>query len=143
MYFKCLRCGWLHIGVLLDEAEEQVRQAEAFYVVANKINHVITRGPDAYLECYKRCYWCGTGASDFAPIREGDVLISSSSVPEVITPELPAFRDLQLNYEQKFEVWAYIARCNDAGVPWETVSLDRLLSDLLSDDCDNGRLHRT
>ncbi|MBZ2206522.1 hypothetical protein [Massilia soli] len=133
-YFKCLRCGWMHIGIQPNNAQEQVRQAEAFYVVASKINRVTTRGPDAYLECYERCYWCGAAASDFIPIRECDVPISSSSIAEVIMPELPTFRDLQLNYEQKFEVWAYVARCNDAGVPWDTISLDRLLSDLLSDE---------
>ena len=59
-----------------------------------------------YLKTYKRCYWCGAGASDLAPIRESDVLVSNSSLAEVITPELPAFLDLQLNYEQKFEIWA-------------------------------------
>ena len=132
--FKCPSCGCVHIGISLNDAEEQVRQAQAFYVVASKVNHVATRGPDAYLEAYKRCSRCGAPAAEFVPIRDCDVPISGLPLAEVVAPELPAFRDLQFTHEQNFEVWAYIARCNDAGVPWDTISLDRLLRDLLSDD---------
>lgn len=71
--FKCLRCGCVHIGILLNDAEEQVRQAQAFYVVASKINNVATRGPYAYLEAYKRCSQCGAPAADFVPALPSDI----------------------------------------------------------------------
>ena len=71
--FKCPKCGCVHLGISLNDAEEQVRQAEAFYVVASRINHVATRGPDAYLEVYKRCSRCGAPAADFVPALPIDV----------------------------------------------------------------------
>ncbi len=132
--FKCPKCSWVHVGISLEDADENVRQAQAFYVVASKINHVTMRGPAAYLEGYKRCYRCGASSANFVPIRDCDVPISTLPLAEVVAPELPPFRDQQLTQEQKFEVWAYIARCTDAGVHWDTISLDRLLSDLQSDD---------
>ena len=70
--FKCLRCGCVHIGISLNDAEEQV-QAHAFYVVASKINNVTTRGPNAYLEAYKRCSRCGAPAADFIPALPSDM----------------------------------------------------------------------
>lgn len=122
--FKCLRCGCVHIGISLNDAEEEVRQAQAFYVVASKINNVATRGRYAYLEAYKRCSQCGGPAAEFVPVRDCHMPISSLPLAEVVAPERSAFRDLQLTYEQNFEVWAYMARCNDAGAPWDTISLD-------------------
>lgn len=71
--FKCPSCGCVHIGISLEDADEQVRQAQAFYVVASKINHVATRGPGAYLEAYKRCSRCGAPAADFVPAQPSDV----------------------------------------------------------------------
>ncbi|MFM9433515.1 hypothetical protein ACFDR9_000556 [Janthinobacterium sp. CG_23.3] len=70
--FKCPSCGWVHVAISLEDAEVQVRQAEAFYVVAGKIDHVTMRGPTAYLEGYKRCYKCGATAGDFVPAVPGD-----------------------------------------------------------------------
>lgn len=83
--FKCLRCGCVHIGISLNDAEEQVRQAQAFYVVASKINNVATRGPYAYLESYKRCSQCGAPAADFVPALPADVL-DGCTLQAVIAP---------------------------------------------------------
>lgn len=90
--FKCPHCGWVHIGISLEEAQEQVRQAEAFYVVASKINHLTTRGPDAYLECYKRCYWCGATAGDFVPAMPGDAP-DGCTLQSVIAPRVWTCKD--------------------------------------------------
>ncbi len=70
--FKCPRCGSVHIGISLSDAQEQVIQAQAFYVVASKINHITTRGPDAYLESYRRCLNCGAPAANFLPAAPDD-----------------------------------------------------------------------
>jgi len=86
--FKCPRCGWVHGGISLKDAQEQVLQAQAFYVFASKINGVTTRGPDAYLESYKRCYKCGTTAGDFVPALPGDVQ-EGCALQAVIAPNTP------------------------------------------------------
>lgn len=77
-HFKCPRCTWVHIGISLEDAQLQVRQAQAFYVVASRINHVTTRGPEAYLESYKRCFKCGAPSVDFVPVLPGEVPIEST-----------------------------------------------------------------
>ena len=86
--FKCPKCGCVHIGISLNDAEEQVRQAQAFYVVASKINHVATRGPDAYLEAYKRCSRCGAPAADFIPALPSDIQ-DGCTLQAVIAPNTP------------------------------------------------------
>lgn len=83
--FKCLRCGCVHIGISLHDAEEQVRHAQAFFVGASKINNVTTRGPGAYLEAYKRCSWCGASAADFIPALPGD-MPDSCPLQAIIVP---------------------------------------------------------
>jgi hypothetical protein len=90
--FKCPSCGWVHIGIPLEDAQEQVHQAQAFYVVASKINHVATRGPDAYLESYRRCFRCGAPASDFVPALPGDVP-NGCTLQAVIAPRVRVCRD--------------------------------------------------
>ena len=86
--FKCPRCGWVHIGISLEEAHEQVRQAQAFFVVASKINNVITRGLGAYLEAYKRCSHCGGSAADFVPAVHGEAP-DGCTLQAVIAPPEP------------------------------------------------------
>lgn len=90
--FKCPRCGWMHLGISLEDAQEQVRQAQAFYVVASKINHVTMRGPDAYLEGYKRCRRCGATSADFVPAMPGDVP-HGPALQAVIAPQVWTCRE--------------------------------------------------
>lgn len=71
--FESPSCGYAHLAISLNDAEEQVLQAQAFYVVASKINHVATRGPYSYLEAYKRCSRCGAPAADFVPALPSDI----------------------------------------------------------------------
>ncbi len=77
-HFKCPRCGWVRIGISLEDAQEQVRQAQAFYVVVSKINHVTMRGSEAYLQSYKKCFKCGAPSADFVPALPGEVPIEST-----------------------------------------------------------------
>lgn len=86
--FKCPKCGCVHIGISLNDAEEQVRQAQAFYVVASKINHVATRGPDAYLESYRMCCKCGAPSTDFVPALPSDMQ-DGCTLQAVIAPNAP------------------------------------------------------
>jgi hypothetical protein len=83
--FKCPKCGYAHVAISLHDAQEQVRQAQAFFVAASKINNVTTRGPGAYLEAYKRCSWCGASTADFVPALPGDIP-DSWQLPAVIVP---------------------------------------------------------
>ena len=78
----------MHVGISLKDAQEQVLQAQAFYVFASKINGVTTRSPDAYLESYKRCYKRGTRAGDFVPALPGDVQ-EGGALQAVIAPNTP------------------------------------------------------
>jgi hypothetical protein len=71
--FKCSKCGCVYMAISPHDAEEQVRQAQAFFVAASKINNVTTRGPGAYLEAYKRCSWCGASTADFIPALTDDI----------------------------------------------------------------------
>jgi hypothetical protein len=93
--FKCPKCGCFHTAISLNDAEQQVRQAQAFYVAASKINNVTTRGPNAYLEAYKRCSRCGAPAADFVPALPSDMR-DCCTLQAVIAPNeltLPSFLD--------------------------------------------------
>lgn len=90
-FLKCPHCGLVHVGISPEDAQERVRQAQAFYVVASKINHVTMRGPAAYLESYKRCHKCGAAAGDFVPAVPGDVQ-DGCTLQAVIAPHTSKYQ---------------------------------------------------
>ena len=91
---KCPRCGWVHVGISLEDAQGRMRQAQAFYVVASKVNNAPTRGPDAYLESYRRCCKCGAPSSDFVPALPGEG--PSDCAQQAVFDDIAQLNDFQV-----------------------------------------------
>ena len=131
--FKCPKCGWLHIGISESDALRAVADFNEYYTTLDEAARESFGGRPAAIERFRRCFRCGCPSDQFVPIREAEGPESGTTLQCVIAPEFQLFRGLPLTLSQNLDIHAYIARCNEAGVPWDTLSLERMLASILED----------
>lgn len=76
--YKCPRCGWVHAGIPLVQAEAAVLGAIEYY---------LSKGlpPKATLESYLKCVRCGAPSDKFIPAQPGDVPFGTT-IDTVVMP---------------------------------------------------------
>lgn len=131
--FKCPKCGWVHVGISESDALLSVSDFNEYYATLNDEEKRSSGGSPASIEHYRRCFRCGSPSDQFVPVREADGPPTGTTLQCVIAPEFELFRGLPLALSQNLEVHAYIARCNEAGAPWDNIGLDRMLRSITDD----------
>lgn len=69
----CNKCGWVHFGISIESAEEEVRRFNKMYeelTPGEKERYYGSRG--ASMEAYEKCCRCGNTYKDFHESEEGD-----------------------------------------------------------------------
>lgn len=73
----CLNCGWVHMGVTREHAEQESRKFMDYYDgLDEKERHEFYGGDKTYervLSQYERCFFCGqTDPKNYRPSLPGD-----------------------------------------------------------------------
>ena len=69
----CNRCGWVHVSVTRDFAENEVKRFnEYFDTLTEEQQQQWYGGKNSTIKQYEHCFFCGTNYTNFRDFEEGD-----------------------------------------------------------------------
>jgi protein-arginine kinase activator protein McsA len=72
-YRKCGSCGWIHLGVSRDDAEETIREFNKMYVTLDNNERLeLYGGQPANITSYLTCVNCHTTYKDMVMMENSD-----------------------------------------------------------------------
>jgi hypothetical protein len=82
-YLTCKSCGWVHFGVSIEAAENEIRKFNDFYRRATQEVRDSYGGPSS-LENYCKCFRCGGPHTEFRRALKKEIPFGSTIQPILI-----------------------------------------------------------